>query len=330
MRRVELLLAGFGHVGRAFYDLVKSKHEDLKSRYGLDLFFRAVIRKGGWVYSSDDFKKGIQSSTRWFEVSGGECFFPPKNTGVWVECTPSNLQTGEPGYAHLLRALENGWHVVTASKGPLLANPAGIYRKAQSRNRRIGISGAAAAALPAVDTAVYSLAGTRIRRIEGILNGTSNYILTRMHQGLEYEAAMGEAQKKGIAEPDPSKDVDGWDTAVKLILISGAALKRFFSLKDVEVEGIRGLLKDDLRRAAEQGKAVKLLGVCAVDKEKVLLSVRPEILDSGHPLYAVSGAEKGVTFHTDTMSRVTVVGGKSDPGGAAAALLKDIIHITAA
>ena len=327
MSRVELILAGFGNVGKAFYELVRFKRKGIMDRYGLDLFFRAVLRKRGWVSSVEELEKGIQPATRWDGVTGDECFFPPKKSGVWVECTPSDLHTGEPGRTHILRALDLGWHVVTAAKGPLVVDPGALYEKAESRKRRIRISGATAAALPAVDTALYALAGTEIRRIEGILNGTSNYILTRMHKGLGYEEALREAQKKGIAETDPSMDVDGWDTAVKLLLISNAALKQNLCLKNVRVEGICGLSREELNRQSQKGKTVKLLGTCSAEKDRMLLSVKPAALDGDHPLYGVSGAEKGITFHTDTMSRITVTGGKSDPGGAAAALLKDIINL---
>ena len=188
------------------------------------------------------------------------------------------------------------------------------------------ISGATAAALPTLDVALYSLAGTEIYRIEGILNGTTNYILTRMREGMDYKQALEEAQSKGIAEPDPSLDVEGWDTASKILLITNTVMDIDLTLKDVKVEGITAVPIHLLDEGREEDKALKLLGEFSRE-EDFKLEVSPKLIDRSHPLFGVDGANKGITFTTDTMHSVTVTGGKSDPRGAGAALLKDIINI---
>ena len=216
---------------------------------------------------------------------------------------------------------------MSANKGPFVVDFDGIRKKAAKNRLSLGMSGATAAALPTLDVALRSLAGTEIYRIEGILNGTSNYILTRMDEGLEYPDAMKEAQGSGIAEPDPSQDVEGWDTAAKLLIITNAVFKTAYSLRDIHVEGITGIPLDRMKKAKEMNKKIKLMGRCTSDNDEIKIETRLSLIDRSHPLYGIDGAQKGITFYTDTMDSITVTGGKSDPRGAAAALLKDIINI---
>ena len=148
-----------------------------------------------------------------------------------------------------------------------------------------------------------------------------------MRAGARYEEALKEAQAKGIAESDPSLDVEGWDTASKLLLIANTALNKVYSLDDVKVEGITNMSPQLLQQGRKKGKALKLLAIMERDEEELDLEVGPVLIDQSHPLYGVDGTTKGITFITDSMDSITVLGGKSDPRGAAAALLKDIIHI---
>ena len=130
---------------------------------------------------------------------------------------------------------------------------------------RLTASGAAAAALPTLDVGVRSLAGAEVLGIEGILNGTTNYILTKMEEGVTYSQALAEAQARGIAEPEPTMDVDGWDTAAKLVIISNSVMGTGFRLDDVAVSGIRDLAPHLGPKAAEAGKALRLMGKCSKD-----------------------------------------------------------------
>jgi len=216
---------------------------------------------------------------------------------------------------------------VTASKGPLVIDFRGLHEKAEKKHVALKFSGATAAALPALDVALYSLAGAEISRIEGILNGTTNYILTRMKEGVDYKDALKEAQSKGIAETDPSLDVSGLDTASKILIISNALLKTDFALDDMTVEGIDAIPPYILTQGRKKDRALKLLGILFKRAEELRLEVRVTVIDSSHPLFGVDGTNKGVVFTTDTMDSVTVTGGKSDPKGAGASLLKDIINI---
>jgi homoserine dehydrogenase len=330
------VLAGVGHVGRAFLSLLQEKVETLSSRYGLDLCLRAVLKSdGGFISRSGlgidricEIASGpINASPDWnpgLTVEAALGRIPP---GVLVECTPSNIKTGEPGLSHIRSALDNGWHVATANKGPLVVDLKRLRERAQKNHLALKFSGAAAAALPALDVGRYSLAGTEIQAIEGILNGTTNYMLTKMGQGVDYAEALRDAQAMGIAEHDPSLDVEGWDTAVKLMLISNVVLGLDISLSDIKVSGITKVSRATLVETKKEGQAVKLLGRIRRDQGDFQAEVAPTAIDRRHALFHVDGAEKGITFLTDTMGAVTVIGGKSDPRGAAAALLKDILNI---
>jgi homoserine dehydrogenase len=339
MNRVPLVLTGFGHVGRAFFSLLREKAEDLERRYGLALEVLAVARaegcfhsgaplevrhvsRGGepWTGGNPYWREGFRAADVIEEIGPGGCL---------VECTLSNLETGEPGLSYLSSAFRGGWHAVAASKGALVVGLPDLKALAAANGVRLKFSAATAAALPTLDVGLVSLAGARIEGIQGILNGTSNYILTRMAEGLDYAEALKEAQDKGIAEPDPAYDVGGWDTASKILLITNVCLDAEYVLKDVHVQGIAGLSMDYVRSARREGRAVKLLATAAPGRKggRWALDVRPSLLEGSHPLVHVNGTEKGITFLTDSMGTVTVTGGRSSPRGAAAALLKDIVNI---
>jgi len=340
MRSINIIVAGFGRVGRAFCKVVEDKRKSCRERYGLDLVLRAVFKSDGGIFSDTpiSMQSGflsaplvIQESPDWKPGLRVQNIIGDLEPGVLVECTPSDLRTGEPGLSHLTAALEKGWHAAAASKGALVLRFKELTGLARQNDLQLKFSGAAAAALPTLDVGIQSLAGADILGIEGILNGTTNFILTRMAEGMDSEQALKEAQDKGIAEPDPTFDIDGWDTACKLVLISNTVLRTEFGLSEVQVEGIRGISHELVLKASRLGKVIKFMGKCSKDEpaDPWKLAVGLALLDPSHPLYGVNETTKGITFYTDTMGSVTVTGGKSDPRGTGAALLKDIIGIYA-
>ena len=338
MRSVNLILAGFGHVGRAFFDLALEKAEVCRRVYGLDLRFRAVVKSRGVFLTGRPLRPAdiLRDGVAWLD--GNPAWkaglkFPEilaaAEPGCLVECTPSDLKTGEPGLGYMTRALDRRWNVVAASKGALVVAFKKLRWMASRGRLALKFSAATAAALPTLDIGLFSLAGAEIQDIQGILNGTSNYVLTRMEEGKPYREALREAQVRGIAEPDPSLDVGGWDTAAKILLIANAALDLDYGLDDVAVEGLEGTTPRALKKARTEGRVLKLLGTCsrASAGGPWRLTVKPQALTAAHPLAGVSGTTKGITFRTDTMGAITVTGGGSSPRATGAALLKDIINI---
>jgi homoserine dehydrogenase len=339
MKSVPLVMTGFGHVGRAFFSLLREKASDIERRYGLRFEIVAVARAEGYFAADGglDARQISRAGDLW--TAGNPYWHDGRNVtevlarmdagGCLVECTLSNLETGEPGLSYIAAAFRAGWNAVAASKGALVVGLSGLKALAAENGTSLKFSGATAAALPTLDVGLFSLAGARVEGIQGILNGTTNYILTRMGEDLDYGEALKEAQDKGIAEPDPAHDVGGWDSACKILLITNACLDADYVLKDVHVQGIGGLETDFVRSARREGRSVKLLATAAPGRRdgRWSLDVRPSLIDASHPLVHVNGTEKGITFLTDSMGSVTVTGGRSNPRGAAAALLKDIINI---
>jgi homoserine dehydrogenase len=245
-----------------------------------------------------------------------------------VETTPTNIKDGEPGMTHIRTALTLGRHVITAAKGPLVIRYNELKELAKKSKVKMMISAATAAALPTLDVGLSCLAGTEVLTAEGILNGTTNYILTRMYEeGTPYKDALAEAQKMGVAEPDPSLDVEGRDTANKILLIANEVFQAGLSLGNIPVQGITRVTPEEIQKAKKEGKVIKLIGKAERKDGKIVASVAPMALPADHPLASVRGTEKAISYLTDTMDRVTVSGGKSNPVGAAAAILKDIIRI---
>ena len=340
MVRRRLIVCGFGNVGKAFARLVADKDEYLKERYGLSLELVALVDIGGAAIAEGD-SLPITELLSHVEKGGAVETFPKKGRAgvsgtqviatieadVLIEATPANLTTGEPGRAHIMAALDKGMDIVSANKSPLVLFYKEIDELARARGSRIYMSAAAAAALPTLDVGLVSLAGSKVLSLEGILNGTTNYILTRMHkEKCSYDDALKAAQEMGIAETDPGLDVEGWDTRNKLLLIANRVFEENVAPEDVEVTGITGITLDDIEAAKVEGKVIKLLGVAKHDDDQVMLRVGPEALSREHPLATIDYTEKAISYLTDTMGRITVTGGKSSPVGAAAALLKDLIN----
>ena len=337
---VRIVVCGLGRAGQAFVNLLVQKGKDLQKRYDLNLKAVAAVDIGGAAVSPaglplEDLMAHLKKGGKVEEMPGfgkkglsGKEVLSSMPGEVLVETTPTNIKDGEPGMTHLRTALGSGKHVVTAAKGPLVLRYQELKDLADKGKVRLMISAATAAALPTLDVGLSCLAGTEVLNAEGILNGTTNYILTRMYEeGTPYKDALAEAQKMGVAEPAPSLDVEGRDTANKILLIANEVLQAALSLKEIPVEGITRVTPEDIQKAKKEGKIIKLIGRAEKKDGKVAASVAPMALPLDHPLASVRGTEKAISYLTDTMDRVTVSGGKSNPVGAAAALLKDIIRI---
>ncbi len=337
---VRVALVGLGNVGRGFLSLMIQKHEVLASRYGLNLKLTAVADSSGAVIDG----RGIDPETllQHKTAKGGIGSFPyggkpglapvdvvhRSKADVLLDASPVNLQTGQPGLDCVRAALQEGWHVVLANKAPLVLAYRELMRLAHSQNCRIGFSATVCGALPVVNTGQRDHIAVRYTKIEGIFNSTSNYILTAMEAGESFAGAVRQAQEEGVAETDPTLDVEGWDTANKLVILANSVLQFPCTLHDVEVRGIRGIGPEDLRRARAHGEVIKLLAVALPFGDAYRLSVHPARLPITHPLASVNGWEMGVVWHTDIMG---VQFAKVDERGAvptAAAMLRDLVNLT--
>jgi len=344
MRTQRIILCGFGKVGQAFAQLLHERRDLLRSRHALGFDLVAVVDFGGAALAPRGLPTvpaaellthvkmgGAVEEFGDFGIPGamGEAVIESLDADLIVEATPTNLTSGEPGLRHMRAALGRRMHVIAANKGPLVLRYAELQGLAREHGVQIYMSAAMAASLPTLDVGHTCLAGAQILGIEGILTGTTNFILTKMQEeGYHYLDALHEAQARGIAETDPTLDVEGYDTANKLILLSNGLLGTIYGPHDVTRRGITDITPQVVLEARRTGRCLKLIGRVGMKYGSVQLSVAPEEMSLDHPLAVVRGAEQAVTYETDTMGRVTVMGGQASPAGAAATLLKDIINLS--
>lgn len=338
--KVAVILIGCGTVGSGFLELLLKKKNLLEKEHNLtceitgicDLKFGNVYREKGIDINEvneavsggkemrDVFPDIEQRSTEWIIENG--------RYDILVEASYTNLNDGEPAYSYIQKALKRGRHVITSNKGPIALHVARLEDLARNNNAYLKYEGTVLSGTPTINLVLNSLAGIEFSKVEGILNGTSNFILTKMGEGHTYENALQEAQQLGYAEAKPDADVEGWDAVAKVCILSYVVFKRRLSIDQVEREGITGISVDDIKQAKSEGKVWKLLAKLEAIDGKLMASVRPEKIDLSHPLAHVSGPINAITFTTDILQTITITGpgaGKSETGYS---ILIDLLDIS--
>ncbi|MBN1315193.1 MAG: homoserine dehydrogenase, partial [Anaerolineales bacterium] len=227
---------------------------------------------------------------------------------VLVEISYTDLKTGEPALSHIRQALEKGMNVVTTNKGPIALNYPELSTLAQQKGAQIGVEGTVMSGTPALHLGMDLLAGAGITRVQGILNGTTNFILTKMESGASYQQALEEAQALGYAEADPTGDVEGFDAAGKIVILGNVLMGEPITMDDVERIGISKLTSQDVEEANAEGCRWKLIGNLEKTPNGITASVKPTLLPITHPLANVGGATNAITYTTDLLGEVTLVG----------------------
>ena len=242
---------------------------------------------------------------------------------VVVEVTPVNIKNGEPALSHITKAFKTEKHVVTTNKGPLaLAMPA-LTELAEYNNVYLRFSGTVGGGTPMLEFAKRCLAGDKILAIKGILNGTTNYILSEMYQKhVSFEDALANAQKLGYAEREPSMDIDGFDTACKVVILSNWIMNKRITLKDVDRTGIRDVSLQMLEEAAQKNSTIKLIG--SIEDNKI--AVKPTEIPITNPL-CVTGVLNAITFSTEYAMDQTLIGRGAGGIETASAVLRDLLDI---
>ena len=336
---MRIALIGYGGVGRAFVELIKDKEEQL-SKEGIHLKLIYVLGRTGGVYDSNginldsfiNYSSNNKNITGYPQGGNIELGFDDiiKNNDIdmLVEMTPTNKETGQPAMDYIKKSMENGYHVVTSNKGPILLAYHSLYAMAKKNNVQLGIGCTTGGALPTINGGLMDLAGSNINYIEGVLNGTTNFIIKTMEEeGLEYDEALKKAQEIGIAETDPSLDVEGWDTASKLLILTNVLMNENKTLDDISVEGITSLKASQIKQASEEDKKYKLIGKTVKNGSSIEMSVKLEKIDVSHSLFNVGGKDKAVKYNSDSLGELTMIGGASGVRAAAASILRDIINI---
>jgi homoserine dehydrogenase len=245
---------------------------------------------------------------------------------VLFENTPVNYMTGQPAVDHLRTALELGMHAITANKGPVVHAYRELSELASRQERKFYFESAVMDGAPVFSLFRTALPAARLLSLRGILNSTTNLILNRMEQGEAFEQAVAYAQSIGLAETDPSGDIDGWDAAVKVAALVTVLMGVPLKPAEVERQGIRAISPEQIRQAARQDQRWKL--VCSARREegRLVARVAPELVSPGSPFYAVDGSSSMVQFETDVLGLLSVTENNPGPQTTAYGLLADFLN----
>jgi len=335
----KLIFIGFGVVGQGLTEILINKQEFLKQKYGFEYEIVAVsdMLKGAIANPAGlDPKKLlalIKEEKKLDEYPQGTKGLDALTTinqvdaDIMIELSYTDVKTGEPATSHCKAAFNRAMHVVTSNKGPVSLFYNDLMKLAAKKNLMFGIEGTVMSGTPVLNTGMKSLAGCTITKISGILNGTTNYILTEMEQGKAYEEVLKKAQELGYAEADPTGDVEGWDALAKVIILSNVVMGGNIKIADAEREGITKITLEDVQQAKAEGARWKLIGETSIVGGKIKAKVAPQKLPLSDPLASVMGATNAITFETDLMGKVTVIGAGAGRTETGFSILTDLLDI---
>ncbi|PVX23384.1 MAG: homoserine dehydrogenase [Candidatus Bathyarchaeum sp.] len=331
---MRIILVGWGVVGQSFAQIIIQRKKELAKKYGFRPRIVAIVDKKGAAINPKglDLKQMLALKKEKGTVSAGSQYGRPNMSALEaiesveaeavVEVSPTNIEDGEPGLSYIKTAFRTGKHVVTTNKGPLaLALPA-LMELADHNSVYLRFSGTVGAGTPVLEFAKNCLQGDKILSIKGILNGTTNYILSEMDEKhITFDEALKAAQELGFAEADPTMDVDGYDAAAKLVIMANWIMDRKVTIKDVKIRGIRDVSSKNIQDASEKGYTIKLIGFIGET-----LRLEPTKISKHDPL-AVDGALNAVTFVSESAGEQTIIGLGAGGVETASAVLRDLLDI---
>ncbi len=342
MQIIDTALIGLGHVGRNFLHILDTKADRLATQHGLLFRMVCVADSSGVALNPAGFDP---ATTRQHKLAGGRAadllgYQPGLSpaqaihhltaTGcqLVLDASPVDLRTGEPGLGVVRAALAQGISAVLANKAPLVLAFHELHDLAAQNGAGLAFSATVCGALPVINIGRRDLIAADILSLRGIFNSTSNFILAEMTAGRSYADALAEAQQRGIAEADPSLDVEGWDTANKLVIIANSFLGVAVGLADVTVQGITDLTPDELQMHQAQGRTLKLVASALRNADgDYTLTVAPTVLDRDDFLGRCDGWEMGVEIHSDLYGRMYHKIWEREPLPTAAAMLRDAVNL---
>lgn len=330
--QINVALLGFGNVGREFARYVRSAAAARHSSISI----RAVADSTGGLLLNDDSaieraiahkESGLglhEFASARIIANSADFIRTVREAGiaVLVESLPTDIGGGQPALGLVVAALEQGTHVVTVDKGPLVHALEGLKEAAVRGGARLGYSGTTGVSVP------DDLAGDRVLEIRGVLNGTTNYILTEMQEReTSFDEALARAKTSGIAEPDAFLDVQGWDTASKILILAKSLMGARASLEEVSRIGIGPETESLIRIARGSGRVVRLVGRARIWQGRVRVSVAPKLVEPDSPFYSVSGTSKAAVFRTEQKGVMLAVA-RSGRDAISQTIMDDIGRIT--
>jgi len=334
-----IALIGFGNVGQGFVEILRDRGKELSLTYGADFQIVAINTIDiGTIINPEglDLTDLLQSVQNQHSFKGLKGDFPEwdavqtiinSNADVIVELSFTNLQTGQPAITHVETAFVHNKDVVTTNKGPVALDYTRLHDIAFKNGLYFGVEGTVMSGTPSIHLGLDVLKSAGIRKVQGIFNGTTNYILGQMENGISYENALQEAQGLGYAEADPTGDVEGFDAAGKVVILANLLMGANLSLNNVDRTGITRLTKTDILDAKSEGTVWKLVGEVTHQNGETIASVKPTLLPRSHPLANVNGVTNAVTFTTDLLGEVTLIGPGAGRLQTGYAVLSDLLWI---
>lgn len=338
MRNVNIILVGLGNVGQGFIRVLNEDGARIEQTQGIKFSIVGIadLQYGNYVFPVGFDTKTLLSALESKDLSA---FIAEKSTlsteemitqtsaNYMLEASFTNFTDGEPASSYISAALRSGKNVVTSNKGPIALHYHELFALAKANNVDIGVEGTVMSGTPTMRMGMDILKAADIQKVQGILNGTTNYILTKMGEGQSYNEALADAQRLGYAEADPTGDVEGFDAAGKVVILSNILMGTNIGFAEVAREGITKLTITDIETAKNQNAAWKLIGSVEKTPNGIVGNVSPKMLPNSHPLAGVSGATNAVTFTTKLMGDVTLIGAGAGRIETGYALLNDILMI---
>ena len=337
MPAIRTALIGVGAVNRSFLEILMRKAERLQAQYGLSFRIVLAADSSGVIRRAAGFDP---QELYQFKRNGGRLNTLPEvvnapltqvlqetDCDLVLEASPVNLKDGEPGLSVTRTALACGMNVVLANKGPLVLAFRELHELAAQKKVGLAYSATVCGALPVINIGQRDLIAADITLLRGIFNSTSNFILAEMNSGRSFADALAEAQRRGIAEADPSLDVEGWDTANKLVIIANSMLGIHTTLHDVQVTGITGITTAQLQAEARHGRTIKLVATAQRTSQGYHLTVAPTTLDQSDFLGSCSGWEMGIEIHSDLYGKLYHKIWEDSPLPTASAMLRDAVNL---
>ena len=320
---MKIVLIGLGSVGRGVAEMITKK--DL----GLTITGLADSKSGAMDPNGLDIPALLSNKKKQGFCGDSDIstidVIKKADYDALIEVTPTNALSGEPAIGYIKTALARKKHVITSNKGPIALANKELRAMAHKNGVALRYEATVAGAIPIMHMLEHGLAGHEILALYGVLNGTCNYILTRMaDEGLTYEQALMEAREMGYAEADPTYDVKGIDAAIKLVILANTIWGHDVKLNDVDCTGIDLLTPDALRLAEDEGCTIRLIAEAIPRKH--ILRVSPRIIEKNHPL-VVDGTLNALTFETDMAKEITLIGRGAGSVETASAIIGDILYI---
>lgn len=326
-------MLGFGVVGQSFVKLLLSHSTDLYNDYGIKPKVVACADNGGIITCDQGLDldrllniKKKKKSVIYYGAKGNRSeildVIENIDAEVVIELTPTNIVDGEPGKNHIISAMKSGKNVITVNKGPLALEFPSLMELAEYNRIAFKFSGTVGGGTPILEFAKRCLKGDRIISFEGILNGTTNYILSKMYEGLNFSEALQDASEKGYAEKDPTLDIDGYDAVAKLVIASNFLMNMKSTMKDVRRQGIRDVKPSQVLKERKKGNAIKLIASC----DGKNLVVKPKPVSMKDPI-CVDGILNAITFTCQHSGQQTIIGKGAGGMETASAILRDLIDI---